>query len=134
PRPVPKPRAAPKPRTAPRPEPQISPRNQRPIGRTLTLRDRANPVEGPGQLDLFPGDGRADAVVVGADWDCAREDQLHLFIPDERLEAARFDGLTLILRDVTHDPQIGQTTVYGERPLYVPPNYIEGFLLARRNP
>jgi hypothetical protein len=79
---------------------------------------------------MFPGDGYADAVVVQSQRDCAREDQLSVFIPNDRLEAARFDGLTLILRDVTFDPKTGQTTVYEERPLYIPPNYIAGFRLA----
>jgi hypothetical protein len=79
---------------------------------------------------MFPGDGYADAVVVQSQKDCAREDQLSFFIPNDRLEAARFDGLTLILRDVTFDPKTGQTTVYEERPLYIPPNYIDGFRLA----
>jgi hypothetical protein len=80
--------------------------------------------------DMFPGDGFADAIVVQSQRDCAREDQLSFFIPNDRLEAARFDGLTLILRDVTFDPKTGQTTVYEERPLYIPPNYIDGFRLA----
>jgi hypothetical protein len=82
------------------------------------------------QHEMFPGDGHSGAVVVSSHRDCAREDQLVLFIPNDRLEAARFDGLTLILRDVTYDPRTGQTTVYDERPLYIPPNYIEGFRIA----
>jgi hypothetical protein len=83
---------------------------------------------------MFPGDGYRDAIVVSSQTDCAREDQLVLFIPNDRLDAARFDGLTLILRDVTYDPRTGQTTVYDERPLYIPPNYIEGFRLATSRP
>ncbi|GHA98544.1 hypothetical protein GCM10009069_21820 [Algimonas arctica] len=84
--------------------------------------------------DMFPGDGYDDAIVVSSQRDCAREDQLVLFIPNERLDAARFDGLTLILRDVTYDPRTGRTTVYEERPLYIPPNYIEGFRIATSRP
>jgi len=50
-----------------------------------------------------------------------------LHIPAERLDAARFDGLSLALLD--H---------YGnDIPVYIPPNYIEGFVRAnpymRRN-
>jgi hypothetical protein len=52
--------------------------------------------------------------------DCAREDKLRVFIPNERLDAARFDGLTLIALDAQG----------GETPIYIPPNYIEGFQLA----
>lgn len=114
PAPTPRPRPVPKPRAAPK-RPQ----------------QRSNPSERSRVVhDMFPGDGYADAVVVQSQRDCAREDQLSLFIPNDRLEAARFDGLTLILRDVTFDPKTGQTTVYDECPLYIPPNYIEGFRLA----
>lgn len=88
--------------------------------------------EGRKRLELFPGNGYGESVVVRSERDCAREDQLILFIPNDRLEAARFDGLTLMLRDTTFDPSINQTTVYDERPLYIPPNYIEGFQIAKR--
>lgn len=72
--------------------------------------------------------------MVSSQRDCAREDRLTLFIPEERLEAARFDGLTLIVRDVTVNQRNGQVTVYDERPLYIPANYIEGFRMAAANP
>lgn len=83
---------------------------------------------------MFPGDGRSDSIVVSSERDCARRDQLVLFIPNERLDAARFDGMTLILRDVTYNQRSGQTTVYDEQALYIPPNYIEGFRLASTRP
>ena len=51
---------------------------------------------------------------------CAREEILSLHIPHERLEAARFDGLTVVVLDRTGH----------ERPVYIPPNYIEGFRQA----
>lgn len=128
------PQPAPTPRPAPAPRPRATPKRQeapvvsRPNAR-LTTRERARVDH-----EMFPGDGYNDAVVVSSQRDCALEDQLVLFIPNDRLDAARFDGLTLILRDVTYDPRSGQTTVYDERPLYIPPNYIEGFRLATSRP
>lgn len=116
-----RPAATPRPRSVPNP-PRAVPSRPRP---------RSNPSSNVRiKHDMFPGDGFADAIVVQSQRDCAREDQLSFFIPNDRLEAARFDGLTLILRDVTFDPKTGQTTVYEERPLYIPPNYIDGFRLA----
>lgn len=52
--------------------------------------------------------------------DCAREETLRVFLPAERLDAARFDGLNLIVLD-----REGYET-----PVFIPPNYIEGFRLA----
>lgn len=53
---------------------------------------------------------------------CIKEERLSFHIPAERLQAARFDGLSIALLDQ-----------YGEDiPLYVPPNYIEGF--SKANP
>ena len=121
PRPSASPRATPKSRPAPRPASRPQPRMQSP----RSVRDGA-----PRKLELFPDGGYDDAVVVASERDCAVEEQLTLFIPNERLDAARFDGLTLIIRDVTYDPRSGETRVYDERPLFVPPNYIEGFRLA----
>lgn len=43
-----------------------------------------------------------------------------LHIPAERLEAARFDGLSLVLLDKDG----------GDIPVYIPPNYIAGFMQA----
>lgn len=51
---------------------------------------------------------------------CAREETLSLHIPADRLEAARFDGLTIFIR--SRDG--------GEVPVYIPPNYIEGYRIA----
>lgn len=71
--------------------------------------------------DFFPNDGFGGrSVVTSSSVDCAREDKLRIFIPNERLDAARFDGLTLIALDAQG----------GETPVYLPPNYIEGFRLA----
>lgn len=55
---------------------------------------------------------------------CAREEKLSLHIPQERLDAGRFDGMTLLV--------IGQSGE--ERPVFIPPNYIEGFRQALAAP
>ena len=73
------------------------------------------------KLNFFPNDGYGGRHVVSAhSVDCAREDKLQVFIPNARLDAARFDGLTLIALDAQG----------GETPIYLPSNYIEGFRLA----
>ncbi len=53
---------------------------------------------------------------------CIKEERITLHIPADRLEAARFDGLSIALLD-QHGNDI---------PLYIPPNYIEGF--SKANP
>ena len=45
-----------------------------------------------------------------------------VFVPWERVDAARFDGLSLVMED-----RDGR-----EVSVWVPPNYIEGFRLATR--
>ena len=45
---------------------------------------------------------------------CAREEVLSFHIPQERLAAARFDGMTIVILD-----QAGY-----ELPVFIPPNYI----------
>lgn len=71
--------------------------------------------------NFFPNDGYGGRSVVSSrSVDCAREDKLRVFIPNDRLDAARFDGLTLIALD----------SQGGETPIYLPPNYIEGFRMA----
>lgn len=73
------------------------------------------------QKNFFPDAGYGGRSVVSSrSVDCAREDKLRVFIPNERLDAARFDGLTLIAFDAQG----------GEAPIYLPPNYIEGYRLA----
>ncbi len=73
------------------------------------------------QLEFFPNDGYGGRnIVTSQSVDCAREDKLRVFIPNERLDAARFDGLTIIALD----------SQGGETPIYLPPNYIEGYRLA----
>lgn len=73
------------------------------------------------QLDFFPATSQGGRqVVTSSAVDCAREDKLRVFVSNERLDAARFDGLSLIALDAQ-----GRET-----PIYIPPNYIEGFRLA----
>ena len=54
---------------------------------------------------------------------CAKREQLSVFIPEERLDTARLTGITVLLlgRDGT------------ELPVFVPPNYVEGYRLAARS-
>ena len=59
-------------------------------------------------------------VVRNVDVQCAREELLSVYIPQDRLDAARFDGLTVLVLD-----RAGH-----ELPVFVPPNYIEGFRQA----
>ncbi len=54
------------------------------------------------------------------DYRCLKEEKLTIHIPQERLDAARFDGFAIILLD-----NAGQ-----EIPVFVPPNYVEGFRQA----
>ena len=113
------------PKPAPRPAPPARPKAAPKPSRPSVSRDRTHRK----RLDMFP-QGYGDVAVVSASRDCAVEDRLTLFIPDERLEAARFDGLTLWVRDVAPGRD-GTVKVYDERPVFIPPNYIAGFQLAR---
>ena len=82
---------------------------------------RISPNGNKRQLNFFPDAGYGGrGVVTSHSVDCAREDKLTVFIPNDRLDAARFDGLTLVALDAQG----------GEAPIYLPPNYIEGFRLA----
>ncbi len=105
---------APKARSAPKSQPKRSqPKNNRP-SRT----DKGSRV-----LNFFSGYSTYSRDVVrSVDVDCAREEMLSVFIPNDRLSAARFDGLTLLALDGR-----GQ-----EYPIFIPPNYIEGFQLAAK--
>ncbi|GLQ21894.1 hypothetical protein ACFFUB_08775 [Algimonas porphyrae] len=130
---IPSPRTSnprvPSPRVTPQP---AKPRPAPPVSKPRPSREPSTSV--PERYDMFPSDRPRDGVVVSSVRDCAREDRLTLFIPYDRLEAARFDGLTLFIRDVSYDQRIDQTTVYDERPLYLPPNYIDGFKLGASLP
>lgn len=95
--------------------------NTRPKKAKSSRNRRISPGSIKRQLNFFPNDGYGGrSVVTSRSVDCAREDKLRVFIPNERLDAARFDGLTLIALDAQG----------GETPIYLPPNYIEGYRLA----
>lgn len=84
-------------------------------------RRRISPNSIKRRLNFFPTSSHGGRnVVTSQTVDCAREDKLTVFIPNARLDAARFDGLTIIALDAQG----------GEAPIYLPPNYIEGFQLA----
>ncbi|MEP1229555.1 MAG: hypothetical protein ABJG88_02650, partial [Litorimonas sp.] len=84
----------------------------------------------PKRFNFFPNDfgqgghyngyygGRS--VITSARVDCAREELLSVHIPAERLEAARYDGLTIVAID-----RQGQ-----DFPIFIPANYIEGLRLT----
>jgi len=68
------------------------------------------------KLNFFPqGSYRSSTVSVSQR--CAREENLSVYIPRDRLDAARYDGLTILALD-----RDGK-----DIPIYIPPNYIEGF-------
>ena len=79
----------------------------RAVDRTFKRNQRA----GSRGLEYYPAGTRV------VDQRCAKEERLALFIPAERLDAARFDGLTVVMlgRDGT------------ELPVFIPPNYVDGF-------
>jgi len=129
PRTVPKTRSEPKRRSSTRSDSQRSSNRSRSSDsrKSRSQSSRSNNVSKrggrfSGLLDFFPGDtyGSGRQVVTSRSVDCAREDKLRVFVPNERLDAARFDGLTLIALDARGD----------ETAIYIPANYIEGFRLA----
>ena len=125
-----KPAASSPPVSRPRPTPAPRPAPSKPkasSGRRDPSRPSRSDLKGP---RLFPN-GYGDVAVVSASRDCAVEDRLSLFIPEERLEAARFDGLTIWVRDVEPGPD-STLSIYDERAVFIPPNYIEGFRRAQR--
>jgi len=89
---------------------------------------RRNQIIKPKSFNFFPNNfgqnyrhgGRDVLTSVSVQQDCIREELLSVHIPAERLEAARFDGLTVLALD-----RQGQ-----ELPIFIPANYIEGLRLA----
>ena len=96
--------------------------NSRPKAtKSPTPRRRISPGSTKRKMNFFPNDGYGGRSAISSrSVDCAREDKLRVFIPNDRLDAARFDGLTLIAFDAQG----------GDTPIYLPPNYIEGFRMA----
>ena len=73
------------------------------------------------RLNFYPNSGYGGRnVVTSQSVECAREDKLSIFIPNDRLDSVRFDGLTLIAVDAQGV----------EAPIYIPTNYIQGYRLA----
>jgi hypothetical protein len=123
------------PRTQPRSQPRSETRSQprrsenrgakRSTRSTRTIKSNNREIKGgKRQLNFFPArTSYSRGVTRSVDVDCAREETLSVFIPTDRLEAARFDGLTILALD-----NKGQ-----EYPIFIPPNYIEGFKLAKNS-
>jgi len=88
------------------------------FGRTSKNRSRGLTKN---KLNFYPmqirGYTRSD---VSVSFRCAREEMVTLHIPQDRLDAARFEGFTVLLLD-----RAGE-----EIPVFVPPNYVEGFRQA----
>ncbi len=83
---------------------------------------RSHRSKGAKKLNFFPqglnyGGGGYVAKTVTTSRRCAREENLSIYIPRDRLDAARYDGLTVLVLD-----RDGK-----DIPVYIPPNYIEGF-------
>ena len=66
---------------------------------------------------MVGGYARTDVYVRSR---CTKEETLTVHIPQDRPDAARFDGLVIVLID----------NAGTEQPVYIPPNYIEGFRQA----
>ena len=103
-------------------ESRPSRRIDRAVDRSFKRNQRAAPRR---QRNFFPALGgfqhsQNNYGSVHTDYRCVREESVTLHIPQERLDAARFDGLTLVLVD-NADRDVA---------VYIPPNYIEGFRQA----
>ena len=109
-------------RTKPVSKPRESSRKlNREVDRSFRKTNRSS--RGRKQMEFFPmlsGFGRVNSSVVTTNYRCVREETVTLHIPQERLDAARFDGMTLVIVD-NADRDV---------PIYLPPNYIEGFRQA----
>lgn len=80
-------------------------------------RPRSNRNKHRNFYPMVGGYSRTDVYVNAR---CVKEETLTVHIPQERLDAARFDGFAVILLD-----RAGR-----EIPVFVPPNYVEGFRKA----
>lgn len=69
---------------------------------------------------FYPMVGGYTRTDVYVSYRCVKEETLTVHIPQDRLDAARFDGLVLMMVD--HEGR--------EIPVFVPPNYVEGFRRA----
>jgi len=122
----------PRPQTQPQTQPRSKPRKERvkPVSRPKPSRvdratDRTFKTRHNGQskrrvYNFYPTSSGYSRTDVYTSYRCVREEKVVLHIPQDRLEAARFDGLTIVLLD-----QAGQDV-----PVYLPSNYVQGFLQA----
>ena len=99
---------------------QSSRRLNREVDRSFSKSNRSS--RSRKQMEFFPRLGGYTQISssVVTNYRCVREESVTLHIPQERLDAARFDGLTLVVVD-NADQDV---------PIYLPPNYIEGFRQA----
>ncbi len=125
---------------APRRTQRAEKREPRPVSRTREAPSRAvdravdrsfrndspqSNRRGAKRMNFFPafspalsrGRSRTD---VYTNYRCVREETVTLHIPQHRIDAARFDGMTVVIVD-DNDQDV---------PIYLPPNYIEGFRQA----
>lgn len=68
--------------------------------------------------NFYPRVGGYARTDVYVSENCVKSEKLSVHIPRDRLEAGRFEGLTVLLVS-----RVGE-----EVPVYLPPNYVEGFL------
>jgi len=105
-----------------RPTRASTPRSSRPKSSTRPSRsvDRAfggSNKKSPRARKYYPDRYQTSTYEI---MQCVKEERLTLHIPAERLAAAKFDGLSIAL--------LGRDSE--DIPLYLPPNYVEGFLIA----
>lgn len=91
------------------------PAPSRPVNRTFGGSSNRNRSTPPRSRRYYPGNTSSYSSNR-----CVKEERVTLHIPAERLEAARFDGLSLVLLDKDG----------GDIPVYIPPNYIAGYIQA----
>lgn len=119
-------RVSPQPRSRPASKP-AKPAVSRPAPAKVNRAvDRAFKQRNPGvdrsrvQRNYYPSRNGYSRTDVYVNYRCVKEETLRVHIPAERLDAARFDGFAVMLID-----NAGR-----EVPVFVPPNYVEGFRLA----
>ncbi len=101
-------------RSSSRPTPK--PSSSRPVNRSFGGSSSRNSSTPPRSRRYYPGK-------YGNSYSsnrCVKEERVTLHIPADRLDAARINGLSLVLLDKDG----------GDIPVYIPPNYIEGFILG----
>ncbi len=89
----------------------------RPVKQSVPSRSSSNVKR---RLNFYPVVGNFGSSQVYTSQNCVKEERLSLHIPIERLQAARYDGLSIILID-RQDQEV---------PVYLPPNYVAGYLQA----